>query len=96
MDGTVDEAVKKIGTDNGTPEGMKGALMAHQVVGVAWMTGMEEGKAGCRGGILADDMGLGKVSSGVIFFFFSPLGYDAIISQFTKSLSIRRPFKLSL
>ena len=36
-------------------------LLPHQVTGVAWMKSREKGKK--RGGILADDMGLGKVKS---------------------------------
>lgn len=38
---------------------MKVPLHEHQVVGVAWMLNKESSKD--RGGILADDMGLGKV-----------------------------------
>lgn len=34
-------------------------LLKHQVEGVAWLKSREKGKK--RGGILADDMGLGKV-----------------------------------
>lgn len=40
--------------------GMEVALMPHQVIGVAWMLEKER-KIGLNGGILADDMGLGKV-----------------------------------
>ena len=40
--------------------GMDITLMAHQVMGVAWM--LEKEKSGIRGGCLADEMGLGKVS----------------------------------
>ncbi|KJA26761.1 hypothetical protein HYPSUDRAFT_35906 [Hypholoma sublateritium FD-334 SS-4] len=38
--------------------GMDISLMAHQVMGVAWM--LEKEKSGIRGGCLADEMGLGK------------------------------------
>lgn len=39
--------------------GMEISLMAHQVIGVAWM--VEKEKSALKGGCLADDMGLGKV-----------------------------------
>lgn len=39
---------------------MECALMAHQVLGVAWMVDKEAQRT-LRGGILGDDMGLGKV-----------------------------------
>ena len=42
-----------------TLPGMEIALMPHQVIGVAWMLGKEDGPN--KGGILADEMGLGKV-----------------------------------
>ncbi|KAJ3821535.1 SNF2 family N-terminal domain-containing protein [Lentinula raphanica] len=38
--------------------GMEVALMAHQVIGVAWM--LEKEKSDLKGGCLADEMGLGK------------------------------------
>lgn len=38
---------------------MEVALMPHQAIGVAWM--VEKEKSIIKGGILADDMGLGKV-----------------------------------
>ncbi|KAI9664003.1 MAG: hypothetical protein M1821_007494 [Bathelium mastoideum] len=41
-----------------TPEPMKTTLMPHQLLGLKWLTKMEQGTN--RGGILADDMGLGK------------------------------------
>ena len=49
--------------DDGTREGLKVKLLPHQVEGVAWMQGREQGgkkKNGVlpKGGILADDMGL--------------------------------------
>ena len=34
-------------------------LMPHQVIGVAWMLDKEQGPL--KGGILSDEMGLGKV-----------------------------------
>lgn len=40
--------------------GLKCVLLPHQVQGVQWMKEREKGKY--KGGILADDMGLGKVS----------------------------------
>ena len=39
---------------------MEVALMAHQAIGVAWMVEREANER-FMGGILADDMGLGKV-----------------------------------
>lgn len=45
-----------------TPKGIQVELMPHQMHGLAWMLWREKQKP--RGGILADDMGLGK------FFFF--------------------------
>jgi len=41
--------------------GMEITLMAHQVMGVAWM--LEKEKSNLKGGCLADEMGLGKVWS---------------------------------
>jgi hypothetical protein len=40
-------------------EGLKCELMPHQIQGVDWMIQREKGKDKC--GLLADDMGLGKV-----------------------------------
>lgn len=42
-------------------EGMKCTLLPHQVIGVGWAVNREKGPN--KGGLLADDMGLGKVSS---------------------------------
>ncbi|KAI0518053.1 SNF2 family N-terminal domain-containing protein [Xylaria bambusicola] len=39
---------------------MKTSLHAHQVIGTSWMLGRELGDDGPRGGILADEMGMGK------------------------------------
>lgn len=48
-----------------TPQGIQVELMPHQMHGLAWMLWREKQKP--RGGILADDMGLGELFS---FFFF--------------------------
>jgi SNF2 family DNA or RNA helicase len=59
---TVDKALRELGLNslNDFLPSMGCRLMAHQVLGVAWMVDKEKsGKF--RGGILADDMGLGKV-----------------------------------
>ncbi|TRM55791.1 SNF2 family N-terminal domain-containing protein [Schizophyllum amplum] len=57
---TVDEALKKLGlpTQYQMLPGMQISLMAHQVIGVAWMVDRERSKM--KGGCLADEMGLGK------------------------------------
>ncbi|KAI1358414.1 SNF2 family N-terminal domain-containing protein [Xylaria arbuscula] len=39
---------------------MKSTLHAHQVIGTSWMLGRELGVGGPQGGILADEMGMGK------------------------------------
>ena len=61
------EATKSFGNGNCTAidgkwlvKGMKSALYAHQVIGTSWMLGREFGDDGPRGGILADEMGMGK------------------------------------
>lgn len=41
-------------------EGMKCTLLPHQIIGVGWAVNREKGPN--KGGLLADDMGLGKVS----------------------------------
>lgn len=46
----------------GTPELMSVNLLEHQKIGLQWMTKMEGSTN--KGGILADDMGLGKVRKG--------------------------------
>ncbi|ORY40897.1 SNF2 family N-terminal domain-domain-containing protein [Leucosporidium creatinivorum] len=58
--GTVDEAAAKLGLKKQTDfiDGMKIPLMAHQLMGVAWMYEQENSKN--YGGILGDEMGLGK------------------------------------
>lgn len=43
----------------GTPDGLNITLLEHQKIGLQWMIKMEASKN--KGGILADDMGLGKV-----------------------------------
>lgn len=60
---SVHEALRKLGLKalfQPLP-GMEVALMPHQAIGVAWMLEKERNPT-YRGGILADDMGLGKVS----------------------------------
>ena len=59
---SVAEALAKLGlrTQYDLLPGMEIALMAHQAIGVAWMIGREASPI--KGGCLADDMGLGKVS----------------------------------
>jgi SNF2 family DNA or RNA helicase len=52
--------------DDGTVEGLAVKLLPHQVEGVAWMIEKEIGKkrkngVRPRGGILTDDMALGKI-----------------------------------
>ena len=58
-----------LGADDrtGSPEDMAdgAALYPHQKLGLAWMVKMEEGSN--KGGILADDMGLGKHSQFLLF-----------------------------
>ncbi|KAI0204928.1 P-loop containing nucleoside triphosphate hydrolase protein [Astrocystis sublimbata] len=41
-------------------DGMKTPLHAHQLIGASWMLGREFCKNGPKGGILADEMGMGK------------------------------------
>lgn len=52
-------------------EGLECTLMPHQVAGLVWMKQREAGRY--KGGILADDMGLGKVGCS-LSLCFSPLG----------------------
>ena len=58
----MDKALKFLGLKNLDDKlpGMEVSLMAHQVLGVAWM--VEKEKSIFQGGCLADEMGLGKVS----------------------------------
>ena len=51
----------------GSPPALKVLLMAHQKLGLGWLKKQEEGSN--RGGILADDMGLGKFISLGSFLF---------------------------
>lgn len=51
--------------------------MPHQVIGVAWMA--EKEKSRLKGGLLGDDMGLGKVSH-----FPSPPPYSGLTSCFDR------------
>jgi hypothetical protein len=52
----------------GTPSGLVCNLLEHQKIGLQWMTGKE--RSNNKGGILADDMGLGKVKIPTCLFFF--------------------------
>lgn len=58
---SVDKALKFLGlhTQQERLPGMDVSLMAHQILGVAWMVEKEQGFL--KGGCLADEMGLGKV-----------------------------------
>jgi len=58
---SMDKALKHLGLKNLNDKlpGMEVSLMAHQVLGVAWM--LEREKGIFLGGCLADEMGLGKV-----------------------------------
>ena len=58
----MEKALKFLGLKNLDDKlsGMEVSLMAHQVLGVAWMVDKE--KSVFLGGCLADEMGLGKVS----------------------------------
>lgn len=49
----------------GTPEGLSISLLEHQKIGLQWMLKMENSNN--KGGILADDMGLGKVCCYIIY-----------------------------
>lgn len=52
--------------DMATPlPGMQITLMPHQVIGVAWM--LEKEKGVNKGGLMCDEMGLGKVRLSPIF-----------------------------
>ena len=57
----VDQALGKLGLTSQYQllPGMEVALMAHQIIGVAWMVGKEDSVT--KGGCLGDEMGLGKV-----------------------------------
>ncbi|KAJ3579204.1 hypothetical protein NPX13_g1368 [Xylaria arbuscula] len=63
----LDKAARSFGYGNCTAvdgkwlvKGMKSTLHAHQVIGTSWMLGRELGVGGPQGGILADEMGMGK------------------------------------
>ncbi|KDR76486.1 hypothetical protein GALMADRAFT_246858 [Galerina marginata CBS 339.88] len=57
---SVDKALQYLGLNSlhDKPPGMEIVLMAHQVMGVAWMLAKE--RSDLKGGCLADEMGLGK------------------------------------
>lgn len=55
----------------GTPEGLKYALYEHQKLALTWLKQMEEGTN--KGGILADDIGLGKTISALALILSRPL-----------------------
>lgn len=67
----VNECLRKLGLRNMASllPGMEVPLMPHQIIGVSWMLDREANKH-AKGGILGDDMGLGKVC-----FLRSPLFY---------------------
>ncbi|CAG8493904.1 3556_t:CDS:10 [Acaulospora morrowiae] len=56
----LEEASRKINSQNGAVDGLRIKLMDHQIVGVSWMVDCEKKDNDTKGGILADDMGLGK------------------------------------
>jgi SNF2 family DNA or RNA helicase len=60
-DKAVKDAMKQLGTSDGRINGLIPRLFPHQVIGVSWMVGQEKRSSTVKGGILADDMGLGKV-----------------------------------
>lgn len=62
----------------GTPDGLSITLLEHQKIGLQWMIKMENSNN--KGGILADDMGLGKVS--VAFYL--------IVSQWVYSFLLKK------
>lgn len=62
----------------GTPDGLSITLLEHQKIGLQWMIKMENSNN--KGGILADDMGLGKVS----------IAFYLIISQCVYSFLLKK------
>lgn len=68
----------------GTPEGLSINLLEHQKIGLQWMMKMENSNN--KGGILADDMGLGKVSKRRITCYIL-LNIDSLQRLFKRWLS---------
>jgi hypothetical protein len=69
----------------GTPSGLVCNLLEHQKIGLQWMTGKE--RSNNKGGILADDMGLGKVKIWNHLFSFlkkknNAIDYPLLYRQF--------------
>lgn len=62
-DADLDKAMANLGLteEDRTIPGMTVPLMPHQIIGVDWMVRKEKDKK-YKGGILADEMGIGKVS----------------------------------
>ena len=52
--------MNNVDTKAPAPKGLECILLAHQLQGVNWMLNKEQKRE--KGGLLADDMGLGKVS----------------------------------
>ena len=68
---TVDEARRVLGADENDRVGsMRTSLKAHQLLGVSWMLGQEKGEH--SGGILADQMGLGKTMQAIATMVLNP------------------------
>lgn len=70
----------------GTPDKMSITLLEHQKIGLQWMSKMEASTN--KGGILADDMGLGKAS---VFIFYSTMN-ELMMKQFRQF----KPWRLSV
>lgn len=51
----------------GTPEGLAVTLLEHQKIGLNWLVKME---TSCKGGLLCDDMGLGKVKHCLYIYMY--------------------------
>lgn len=58
----------------GTPDALIPTLMEHQKKGLSWLISMEEGPK--KGGLLADDMGLGKVRITYFLDSFSTMLFE--------------------
>ncbi|KAI5199238.1 hypothetical protein E4T39_06344 [Aureobasidium subglaciale] len=57
------DTIRYSGDGEWSVDGMETPLRTHQVLNVGWMRGREMGTDGPKGGILADQMGLGKTVS---------------------------------